>query len=81
MRWSVSTLYVGGLPAVLPSLTGPFSAAYLEDSTSIFLFPSLLSLSPLPISRTMILIHRLHRPPQRLLPLHRIQTTLFPIQE
>ncbi|KAK4705448.1 hypothetical protein P7C70_g748, partial [Phenoliferia sp. Uapishka_3] len=27
-----NTLYVGGLPAVLPSLTGPFSAAHLEDS-------------------------------------------------
>lgn len=27
-----STLYVGGLPAVLPSLTGPFSAAHLEDT-------------------------------------------------
>ncbi|POY71185.1 hypothetical protein BMF94_5495 [Rhodotorula taiwanensis] len=26
------TLYVGGLPAVLPSLTGPFSASHLEDS-------------------------------------------------
>ncbi|GAA5850429.1 hypothetical protein JCM5353_002718, partial [Sporobolomyces roseus] len=27
-----NTLYVGGLPAVLPSLTGPFSASHLEDS-------------------------------------------------
>ncbi|KAK4052898.1 hypothetical protein OIO90_004174 [Microbotryomycetes sp. JL221] len=27
-----NTLYVGGLPAVLPSLTGPFSAAHLEDN-------------------------------------------------
>lgn len=29
---SDSTLYVGGLPAILPSLTGPFSASHLEDS-------------------------------------------------
>ncbi|GAA6013314.1 hypothetical protein JCM11491_006351 [Sporobolomyces phaffii] len=27
-----NTLYVGGLPAILPSLTGPFSASHLEDS-------------------------------------------------
>ena len=27
----INTLYVGGLPAVLPSLTGPMSAAHLED--------------------------------------------------
>ncbi|GAA5922945.1 uncharacterized protein JCM15063_003477 [Sporobolomyces koalae] len=27
-----NTLYIGGLPAVLPSLTGPFSASHLEDS-------------------------------------------------
>ncbi|KAM0793545.1 hypothetical protein ACM66B_000982 [Microbotryomycetes sp. NB124-2] len=27
-----NTLYVGGLPAVLPSLTGPFSAAHLEEN-------------------------------------------------
>jgi len=28
----INTLYVGGLPAVLPSLTGPMSASHLEDS-------------------------------------------------
>ena len=28
----ISTLYVGGLPAVLPNLTGPMSATFLEES-------------------------------------------------
>ena len=28
----INTLYVGGLPAVLPSLTGPMSALHLEDA-------------------------------------------------
>jgi len=32
MNTPKNTLYVGGLPAVLPSLTGPFSAGHLEDS-------------------------------------------------
>lgn len=28
---AINTLYVGGLPATLPSLTGPLSAAHLEE--------------------------------------------------
>lgn len=32
MNPPINTLYVGGLPAVLPSLTGPMSASHLEDS-------------------------------------------------